>query len=85
MKKILLIDDDAVVLQMYKDALAKQDFQVDVANDGVAGVMALRNNPPDLLVLDLMMPKFTGLDVLKFMRGQPAFKDIPVILLSNSS
>jgi CheY-like chemotaxis protein len=84
MKKVLIIDDDPVVLQMYKDALAKQDLQVDVANDGMAGVMALRNNPPDLLVLDLMMPKFTGVDVLKFMRGQPAYKAIPIILLSNS-
>lgn len=84
MKKILLIDDDSVVLQMYQDALSQQGFQVDVANDGVAGVMALRNNPPDLMVLDLMMPKFTGVEVLKFMRGQPAYKEIPVVLLSNS-
>ena len=84
MKRILIIDDDTVVSGMYRDALLAQDFQVEAVNDGVAGVMALRNTPPDLLVLDLMMPKFTGVEVLKFMRGQPAFKHIPVILLSNS-
>ena len=84
MKRILIIDDDTVVSGMYRDALLAQDFQVEAVNDGVAGVMALRKEPPDLLVLDLMMPKFTGVEVLKFMRGQPAFKNIPVILLSNS-
>ena len=84
MKKILIIDDDTVVLQMYKEALTQEGFQVEAANDGVAGVMALRSAPPDLLVCDLMMPKFTGVEVLKFMRAQPALKQVPVILLSNS-
>jgi CheY-like chemotaxis protein len=84
MKKILIIDDDTVVLQMYKEALTQEGFQVEAANDGVAGVMALRSAPPDLLVCDLMMPKFTGVEVLKFMRSQPALKQVPVILLSNS-
>lgn len=84
MKKILIVDDDTVVLQMYKDALIQQGFHVDAANDGIAGVMLLKKTPPDLLVCDLMMPKFTGVEVLKFVRSQPALKDLPVILLSNS-
>ena len=84
MKRILIIDDDEVVLRMYQSALSREGFQVEAANDGLAGVMALRSSPPDLVLLDLMMPKFTGVDVLKFMRGQPALKPVPVIILSNS-
>lgn len=84
MKRILIIDDDSVVLQMYQGALTRLGFEVEAANDGLAGVMALRKTAPDLVLLDLMMPKFTGVDVLKFMRGQPALKAVPVVLLSNS-
>lgn len=84
MKRILIIDDDTVVLQMYREALVQSGFQVEAANDGIAGVMALKRTPPDLLVLDLMMPKFTGAEVMKYMRSEPALKNVPVILLSNS-
>ena len=84
MKRILIIDDDEVVLRMYQNALSRRGFQVEAASDGLAGVMTLRNSPPDLVLLDLMMPKFTGVDVLRFMRGQPDLKPVPVIVLSNS-
>jgi CheY-like chemotaxis protein len=50
----------------------------------VAAIQALRDGKPDVVVLDLMMPKFTGVDVLKFIRSQPQFKTLPVVVLSNS-
>jgi CheY-like chemotaxis protein len=84
MKRILIIDDDEVVLRLYQTALTRQGFQVDAAKDGLAGITELRKSPPDLVLLDLMMPKFTGVDVLKFIRGDAALKTLPVILLSNS-
>jgi CheY-like chemotaxis protein len=83
-KRILLVDDDPVVLRMYQEALKAHGFETETANDGIGAIQQLRTSKPDLVVLDLMMPRFTGLDVLKFMRGQPALKEVPVILLSNS-
>ena len=84
MKRILLVDDDVVVLRMYQDALTQQGYQTDSVNDGISAIQAIRTAQPDLVVLDLMMPKFSGADVLKHLRGQAEFKDLPVILLSNS-
>src|ERR1043166_1793230 len=84
MKRILFVDDDPIVVRIYQEALSRRGFQVDVAQDGLAATKALRANKPDLMVLDLMMPKLSGVDVLKFTRSQPGLADLPVIVLSNS-
>jgi len=81
---ILLVDDDPLVLKLYQDALGHLGAQVQTAGDGIAAIRALREHKPDLVVLDLMMPKFTGVDVLKFIRSEPALKALPVVVLSNS-
>jgi CheY-like chemotaxis protein len=83
-KHVLLVDDDPVVLGMYQSALMAQGFQVAAANDGLSAMRMMRSSPPDVVVLDLLMPKFTGVDVLRFLRGEPALREVPVILLSNS-
>ena len=84
MKQILFVDDDPLVLRIYREALSKQGFQVDSANDGVSAAKALRATKPDLMVLDLMMPKLSGVEVLKFVRAEPALAHLPVVVLSNS-
>jgi len=84
MKRILLVDDDPLVLRLYKRGLSQQQLQVDTAGDGLAAMNALHAGKPDLVVLDLMMPKFSGVDVLKFIRSQPELKSLPVVVLSNS-
>src|SRR6516162_8198580 len=84
MKKILLVDDDPVVLRVFREGLIRQGFEVQTANDGLAAVNSLDASRPDVVVLDLMMPKLTGADVVRFIRGQPALADLPVIMLSNS-
>lgn len=84
MKRILIVDDEPLVLRLYQEGLAQAGFEVEVAGDGLAAVATLRQRQPDLVVLDLMMPKFTGVDVLKFMRGNAALALVPVIVLSNS-
>ena len=81
---ILLVDDDPQILQLYREGLATQGAQVVIATDGVAAIQVLRERKPDVVVLDLMMPRFTGVDVLKFIRSQPALKAVPVVVLSNS-
>ena len=84
MKRLLLVDDDQLVLKMFQDGLQRLSFQVETAGDGLEAMKALRTHKPDLVVLDLMMPKFSGVDVLNFIRREPDLKDLPVIVLSNS-
>jgi CheY-like chemotaxis protein len=84
MTRILLVDDDPIVLKIYQDGLGQLGAQVTTAADGLAAVRTLRTVKPDAVVLDLMMPRFTGVDVLKFIRSEPTLKALPVVILSNS-
>ena len=84
MRQLLLVDDDPCTLKLYKDRLSHMGDQVATAPDGLAAVQALRSARPDLVVLDLMMPRLSGADVLKFIRAEPRLKSLPVIVLSNS-
>ena len=84
MKRVMLVDDDPVVLRIYQDWLSQRGMQVDTAPDGLAAISALRASKPDVVVLDLMMPKLTGVDVLKFIRSEENLEDLPVVVLSNS-
>lgn len=83
-KCVLLVDDDPLVIRIYQSGLAAQGFRVETANDGLAAMKALRAVKPDVVVLDLMMPKFSGVEVLKFMRAQPDMATLPVVVLSNA-
>ena len=84
MKKILQVDDDAVVLEIYRQKFVQNGFEVETATDGLEAVRSLSASRPDLVVLDLMMPKLSGVDVLKFIRRRPAVEPIPVVILTNS-
>lgn len=83
-KHILVVDDDPVILRIYQDGLWHRGFKVTTASDGVVAMQALRQTRPDLLVLDLMMPKLSGVDVLKFLRADASFASLPIIVLSNA-
>ena len=84
MNNILLVDDDPLVLKIYQDGLVQLGAQVTTAADGLAAIRALRNHQPEVVVLDLMMPKFSGVDVLKFIRSEPKLRALPVVVLANS-
>ncbi len=84
MKKILLVDDDALVLELYRKKLAQGGFEVLTAGDGLEAVKLLGTCTPDFVVLDLMMPKLSGADVLKFIRSKPALAKVPVAVLTNA-
>lgn len=77
------MDDDAVIAHVYRAKLVEAGYVVDVAEDGLIAMRSLNANPPDLIVLDIMMPKFSGLDVLGFIRSRPELSGIKVIVLSN--
>jgi CheY-like chemotaxis protein len=84
MRSILLVDDDPLILRIYQERLSQLGDRVETAADGMAAIQALRAHKPDVMVLDLMMPKLSGADVLKFIRSEAPLKDLPVIVLSNS-
>jgi len=85
MKTILFVEDDAVIIQAYRMGLERAGFRVEVAKDGLDAMKILLLLKPNLVLLDLMMPKLNGADVLKYIRSTPALKATPVIILSNAS
>lgn len=84
MPRLLLVDDDPLVLRVYRDALVRHGFEVATAGDGVTAIRALHAAPPELVILDLLMPKLSGAEVVKFMQSRPELEKIPIIVLSNA-
>src|SRR5271165_5265452 len=68
MKRILIIEDDRDIVELVRYNLANEGFQVNGANDGATGLSTLKKSPPDLLLLDLMLPKLSGLDICREIR-----------------
>lgn len=83
MKSILLIEDDPFLIDIYTTKLKEAGFLVQVAPDGEEGLRKIENKKPDLLVLDIVLPRFTGFEFLKKIKSSPKFKKIPVVILSN--
>lgn len=83
-RSILFVEDDAVVLTTYRNLLQREGYRIESAVDGLEALKALSQATPDLIVLDLMLPKFDGADVLKFIRADPRLKTIPIIIFSNA-
>jgi CheY-like chemotaxis protein len=84
MRKILLVEDDALIARIYRRKLEDAGFQVVVAGDGLTALKLLPEFEPELIVLDIMLPKLNGVDVLKFVRQHPQLKSVPVIVFSNA-
>ena len=84
MKTIFLVEDDPVVVKVYSAKFVREGFHVEVAEDGLVALKMLPTVKPDVVILDLMMPKLNGVDVLKYIRSEPGLKATPVIILSNA-
>jgi two-component system, OmpR family, alkaline phosphatase synthesis response regulator PhoP len=84
-KKIVLADDEQFIAVAYNDGLTRAGFQVVVAHDGEEALEKIKAEKPDLVLLDLIMPKKSGFDVLKEVKATPELADIPVVVLSNLS
>lgn len=82
---ILLIEDSKLLRIANTRALVKAGYEVISAGDGEAGLGSARETIPDLILLDMLLPKITGLDVLKGLKSDPRTKGIPVIVLSGLS
>ncbi len=83
--KIVLAEDDAALAEIYEALLTVHGFTVKVAHDGQAAVELIKAEVPDLVLLDIMMPKMSGDQVLFEMRSNLATKDTKVIMLTNLS
>jgi len=82
-KIILLVEDDAMVVRMYQRKLEHDGFKVNLAFNGEEGLAAVKKERPDLILLDVMMPKMNGIDTLKALKADKSTKDIPAIILTN--
>jgi len=83
MKKILVAEDDKFLLAAYKVKLSKLGWEVRVAMDGEEALAILRDFVPDVILLDVVMPKMDGFATLAAVKKNPSLADIPVLLASN--
>jgi DNA-binding response OmpR family regulator len=83
MAKILIIEDDTLMLRMYQKAFGFEKYEVETAVDGEEGLEKARSFKPTLILLDVMMPKKNGLQVLDELKADASLKSIPVVMLTN--
>jgi two-component system alkaline phosphatase synthesis response regulator PhoP len=81
-KRVLVVDDEPDFASIVQKNLEKEGFTVEVAYNGVEGLEKVRANPPDAIVLDVMMPEKDGYAVCKDLKGDDRTRDIPIILLT---
>ena len=84
-KKVLLAEDDRFLRRACEAALSRRGMAVIAAEDGEQALTLIRAERPDLVLLDLLMPKMTGIEVLRALRADAQLRDTPVLILSNSS
>src|SRR6185369_15150292 len=84
MKKVLIIEDDQIVANIYRNKFTVEGYQVEIAFDGETGLDLVRSFRPDAVILDLMLPKITGVELMKKIRADADFEKLPLIVFSNT-
>src|SRR5438552_6206693 len=84
MKKILIIDDDQFTADIYRHKFQCEGYEAELTGDGNSAMGRLKGSPPDVVLLDLMLPEVNGVEVLKFIRAQEITRALPVIVFTNS-
>lgn len=82
MTKVLIVEDEETLARNLADKLRGEGFTVQTAGDGEEGLEKLRSEPPDLVVLDIMLPRLDGLSLCRIIRREPATAHIPIIMLT---
>ena len=82
-KKILLVEDEPLLSNLLKQRLEKEGMEVVQAHDGQEALDFLRATKPDLIILDIILPKVSGFEVLQFLQSDPQLEKAPVIIASN--
>lgn len=83
-KKILLVEDEELIVTLLKKKLEEEGYDVSVARDGVEGIEKMKQIHPDLVLLDIIMPRMGGFQVMEEMVRDSDLQSIPVIVISNS-
>src|SRR6187431_600210 len=83
-KKILIIEDDPVARTVYQRFFQANGFTAEVASDGIKGLEQVTAFEPDVLLLDLIMPRLGGIEVIKKLRAQDAYRELPILVLTNA-
>ena len=83
-KKILLIEDEKIMIDLLQRKLTQKGYEISVARDGEEGLKEMREIKPDLVLLDIIMPKMGGFEVMEEMGKDKELKKIPVVIISNS-
>src|SRR5476651_851783 len=83
MPKILIVEDDPLMSRMYQKIFTFEGYEVEMAGDGQEGLDKARSVKPTIILLDVMMPKMNGLQVLEKLKADPETKNIPVVMLTN--
>lgn len=81
--RVLFVDDDTFLRKVYQSELSEHNYEVIVAEDGEEGLRKALTEDPDIVILDMIMPKKNGFEVLTAMQNDIKARDIPVIILSN--
>jgi DNA-binding response OmpR family regulator len=82
LKRVLIIEDDRDIVELVRYNLSQEGFDLSSASDGIAGLTQVRKSQPDLLLLDLMLPKMPGLEVCREIRRDPALNRLPILMLT---
>lgn len=83
-KKILIVEDEKIMRDLLVMKLEKEGYEISVAIDGQEGLKTLRKIKPNLILLDIIMPRMGGFEMMEEMNKDPQLKKIPVIIISNS-
>jgi len=84
MNKVIIIEDDPIVAHIYRTRLEKEGYAVETCADGQAGFYRIHEFNPDAVLLDLMLPKMNGVDILKKIRAQSKFGRVPIVVFTNA-
>ena len=82
MPRVLVVDDEPHIVRLIQVNLERQGYQVETANNGAVALAKIKDNRPDLLVSDVMMPEMDGFELLANVRRDPLLMDLPVIMLT---
>ena len=85
MTKILIIEDDPHTARLMKVTLSRQAYEVTIAQNGLVGLKIIREEPPNLVLLDLMLPGLDGFEILSQIRANPGTEELPVVIVSAKS
>jgi len=81
-KKIIIVEDEPAAADLFEEMLRHSQYEVIKIHSSISALTVIRREMPDVVLLDLMMPDISGLEVLRFMRREPELQDIPVVIVS---